>query len=154
MITPDKKWYQNQNLNKGPFSDTHVISIVEADTVTYNEPTKPLELQKKPRKEPSILQILCIHHQNNHIGSQSSIDAITQLTTKLKMKPIYINNAPPTLSHTTINSNKIWENLTHPIHTQNHITTIPRLPNYETILQPKFNPEHCYYTDKSFKEPT
>ena len=82
IIHPDTKWYQSFNPYTGPFLDTHIISIFGADTIIYIEPTKPPNLQRsnkeeKPRKEPATLQLLCIHHQNNDIGTQPTLDQLT-----------------------------------------------------------------------------
>jgi hypothetical protein len=44
LITPDPQWYQNSTPLLGPFPDTHNIIHFEADTITYKEPTIPIEL--------------------------------------------------------------------------------------------------------------
>ncbi|HYP43503.1 MAG TPA: hypothetical protein VEQ18_05725, partial [Candidatus Nitrosocosmicus sp.] len=44
LTLPDKKWYQNLPPHIGPFPDTHVVTYIPADTITYFEPTKPLEI--------------------------------------------------------------------------------------------------------------
>ena len=43
----DNKWYQNHTPYIGPFLDTHVIAHIPADTITYEKPTIPLELNKR-----------------------------------------------------------------------------------------------------------
>src|ERR1700737_3068407 len=67
LISPDTNWYQNFNPHSSPFSDTHIITHFAADTITYEEPTIPPELNI-PREELSTLQIFCITHQNNNIA--------------------------------------------------------------------------------------
>ena len=54
----------------------------------------------------------------------------------------------------TFNNKSQWKKTNSPplIETQLH-RTFP-LPNYNTLLPLKFNPDHSYYTDGSFKEPT
>lgn len=53
----DIKWYQNYSPYTGPFLDTHVIVHFAADTITYEEPTKPPELNKRQTK-PLAIHIL------------------------------------------------------------------------------------------------
>ena len=54
----------------------------------------------------------------------------------------------------TVNNKSQWKKTNSPslIETQPH-RTFP-LPDYNTLLPLKFNPDHSYYTDGSFKEPT
>ena len=44
LISLDGDWYKNLNSYIGPFPDTHVIVHFAADTITYEEPTIPPEL--------------------------------------------------------------------------------------------------------------
>ena len=81
-----------------PFLDTHIISIFGADTIIYTEPTKPSNLQKtneeeKPWKETATLQLLCIHHQNNDIGTQTTVDQLTQIAITLNIEQTYTKPA-------------------------------------------------------------
>ena len=110
--------------------------------------------EEKPRKEPSTLQILCIHHQNNDIGTQTTLDQLTQIAKTLNIKQIYTNPAPPTPMPIIINNKSQWRKTNSPplIETQLY-KTFP-LPDYNTLLLLKFNPDHSYYTDGLFKEPT
>ena len=78
LISPDTNWYQNFNPYTGRFPDTHIIAHFTADTITYEEPTIPPEL-KIDRKELSTLQILCIHHQNNNIGTHVQMNQLTHI---------------------------------------------------------------------------
>lgn len=39
FITTDPNWYHNLNPHNGPFPDSHVITHLKADTITYDEPT-------------------------------------------------------------------------------------------------------------------
>jgi hypothetical protein len=73
LISKDIDWYHNSNPYTGPFLDTHIIAHFAADTIIYEEPTIPPELNIT-RKELSTLQILCIHHQNNHIGNHEQMN--------------------------------------------------------------------------------
>ena len=109
IIYPDTTWYQNPSPHTGPFPEAHIILIFGADTITYTEPTEPPKPQitnkeEKPQKEPSTLQILCIHHQNNDIGAQTTLDQLTQIAKTLNIKQIYTNPAPPTAMPITINN--------------------------------------------------
>jgi len=45
IITPDTNWYHNSNPHLGPFPDSHIIVLFEADSMTYKEPTIPPEIQ-------------------------------------------------------------------------------------------------------------
>ena len=71
----DNKWYQNHTPYIGPFLDTHVIAHIPVDTITYEESTIRLELNK-PQVEPSTIHILCCHHSNNNVGNIEQINAL------------------------------------------------------------------------------
>ena len=51
LVTPDINWYQNYSPHTGPFPDTHVLAYFHADTITYDEPTTPKNINN-PRIEP------------------------------------------------------------------------------------------------------
>jgi hypothetical protein len=72
----DEEWTTNDSPYKITFEDTHVSIHFPANTIIYNEPTIPPELNKEPQKESLAIRILCIHHQNTEIN-------ITNLETKL-----------------------------------------------------------------------
>ena len=74
LITTDPTWYHNLHPHKGPFPDSHVITHFKADTITYDEPTIPPELQIEPRTESCDIRILCIHHKNTPINPTGYID--------------------------------------------------------------------------------
>lgn len=80
LTIPDINWYQNFTPHIGPFPDTHVIAHFSADTITYKEPTIPLDLYT-PYIEPLAIHILCIHHQTFTIGTPNQL---TALATTLK----------------------------------------------------------------------
>ena len=101
IIHPKTKWYQNPNPHTSPFLDTHIISIFGADTITYTEPTKPpisqtTNKEEIPRKELATLQLLCIHHQNNDIGTQTTLDQLTQIAKTLNTTIYKADPAHPT----------------------------------------------------------
>ena len=51
-----------------PYPYTRIIAHFAAYTITYEELTIPPELNI-PKKEPSSIQTLCVHHQYNNIGT-------------------------------------------------------------------------------------
>jgi hypothetical protein len=75
LVIPDINWYQNYTPHTGPFPDTHVLAHFTADTIIYDEPTIPQNINK-PRTEPLAIHILCIHHQNHTIGTPNQINTI------------------------------------------------------------------------------
>ena len=107
LISPDTDWYQNSNPHTGPFPDTHVIAHFAADTITYEEPTIPPELNI-PRKEPSTMRIFCIHHQPNTIGTYEQLQLIHDTTTHLQILLSHTQIAPPTPPNITVNPSKKW----------------------------------------------
>src|SRR5665213_608406 len=108
LISPDTNWYQNSNPHIGPFPDTHVIAHFAADTIMYEEPTIPPELNTT-RKEPSTIQILCVHHQNNNIGTAEQMKLINDAANNLQILQSYTQIAPPTPPNITINPSKKWD---------------------------------------------
>ena len=78
LTIPHNKWYQNHTPYIGPFPDTHVIAHIPTDTITYEEPTIPLELNK-PRVEPSTIYILCVCHSNINVGNIEQINALHKI---------------------------------------------------------------------------
>ena len=54
----------------------------------------------------------------------------------------------------TINNKSQWKKTNSLPFTQTQIFSTIALPDYNTLLPLKFNPDHSYYTDGSFKEPT
>ena len=152
ITSPDTDWYKNPNPHIGPFLDTHVIAHFAADTITYEEPTIPPELNIT-RKEASTLQIFCIHHQNNNIGTHEQMISLKDIVNNLQILQSHTQIAPPTPSNTTVNSSKKWSKSNYPnIRPYNNIPT-PQLPNYQTNLPLKFHPQFSYYTDGSFMKP-
>ena len=114
LIIPDNKWYQNHIPHIGPFRDTHVIAHIPANTITYEEPIIPIEMNK-PRVEPSTIQILCIHHGNNNIGNIEQINTLTTIFNNLQIPQVHTQIAPPTPPNIQLNKNKKWNALTYPI---------------------------------------
>ena len=152
LISPDNNWYQNCNPYSNSFPDTHIIAHFAADTITYEEPTIPPELNM-PRKEPSAIQILCIHHQNNDIGTYEQLNQLTQITSNLSIQQPYIQTATHTPPNTSVNPSKKWSKLTYPNTPMLNEIHVPQIPNYQTNLPLKFHPQFSYYTDGSFKKP-
>jgi hypothetical protein len=139
LISPDTDWYKNPNLHIGPFRDTHVIAHFGADTIAYEEPTIPPELNIT-RKEPSTLQIFCIHHQNNNIGTYEQMKSLKDIVDYLQILQSHTQIAPPTPPNTTVNSSKKWSKSNYPNILPNNNISTPQLPNYQTNLPPKFHP--------------
>ena len=148
----DSKWYQNHTPYIGPFPDTHVIAHIPTDTIIYEEPTMPLELNK-PRVEPSTIYILCVHHNNNNVGNLEQINALNTIFNILRILLVYIQIAPPTPSNILVNKSKKWNTTTYSITNLRQNNEIPPLPDYETNKPLKFPPQYCYYTDGSFLPP-
>jgi hypothetical protein len=152
LISPDTEWYKNSNPHTCPFPDTHVIAHFAADTITYEELTIPPELNIT-RKESSTLQIFCIHHQNNNIGTYKQMKLLKDIADNLQILQSRTQIAPPTPSNITVNSSKKWSKSNYPnIPPYNNIPA-PKLPNYQTNLPLKFHPQFSYYTDGSFTKP-
>jgi len=81
--------YSSHHIQIGTKTSTHTpahshthIAHFHADTITYEEPTIPPKLNI-PRKELSTLQILCIHHQNNYIGTYEQLNELTHIVNNL-----------------------------------------------------------------------
>jgi hypothetical protein len=139
LISPDTDWYKNPNPYIGPFQDTQVIAHFAVDTITYEEPTIPPELNIT-RKEPSTLQIFCIHHQNNNIGTYEQMKSLKDIVDYLQILQSHTQIAPPTPPNTTVNSSKKWSKSNYPNILPNNNISTPQLPNYQTNLPPKFHP--------------
>jgi hypothetical protein len=152
LVSPDIDWYQNSNPHTSPFPDTHVIAHFAADTITCEEPTIPPELNIT-RKKPSTLQIFCIHHQQNSIGTSAQMELIKDVANNLQILQSHTQIAPPTPLNITVNPSKRWakSNYSNPFPHTN--TPTPQLPNYQTNLPLKFHPQFSYYTDGSFIKP-
>jgi hypothetical protein len=105
LISHDTDWYHNFNPYIGPFPDTHIIAHFAADTITYEEPTIPPELNIT-RKELSTLRIFCIHHQNNHIGNYEQMNKLTNIVNNLQILQMHAQIAPPTPLITAVNPSK------------------------------------------------
>ena len=95
LISPYTNWYQNFNPHSGLFPNTHIIAHFDADTITYEGHTIPLELNI-PRKELSTLQILCIHHQNNYIRTYEQLNQLTHIVNYLSIQQLYTQIATHT----------------------------------------------------------
>ena len=129
-----------------------IIAHFAADTIIYEEPTIPPELNII-RKEVSTLRILCIHHQNNHIGNYEQMNQLTDIASILQILQIHTQTASPTPLNTTVNPSKKWAKSTYPNPPTNNNTPIPQLPNYHTNFPPKFHLQFSYYTNGSFMGP-
>ena len=137
LTIPNNKWYQNHTPHIGSFLDTHVIAHIPKDTITYEEPTIPLELNK-PRVEPSTIHILCVHHGNNNVGNNVQINALTTIFNNLLILLVHTQIAPPTPPNIQVYKSKKWNALTYPITNLLQNNEIPPLPNYETNI-PLYN---------------
>ena len=152
ITTLDKNWYHNLSPHKGPYPDTHVVTYIPADTITYEEPTKPPEFTKS-RIEPSALHILCVHHKNTSVGNNEQITALTTIFNKLQIPQPYIQIAPLTQPNTEVNKSKEWNKLIYPTENSTTNYNTPPIPNFINDKQPKFVSQYCYYTDGSFLPP-
>ena len=117
-----------------------------ADTITYEEPTIPPEFNTT-RKEPFTIQIFCIHHQNNSIGTYEQMKIINNTANNLQILQSHTQIAPPTPPNTTVNPSKKWAKSNYPsILLHNNIHT-PQLPNYQTNLPIGYSPAHVTHKD-------
>ena len=105
LISKDIDWYHNFNPYTGPFLDTYIIFHFAADTIIYEKPTIPPELNIT-RKEVSTLRIFCIHHQNNHIGNCEQMNQLTDIANYLQISQIHTQITPPTPLNTAVNPSK------------------------------------------------
>ena len=101
LISPDVDWYKNFNPYIGPFPDTHVIAYSATDTITFEELTIPPELNIT-RKKPCTLQVFCIHHQNNNIGTYEQMKQLTYTSNNLQILQIHIKFTRRKLVHTNV----------------------------------------------------
>ena len=152
LTIPYINWYQNPTPYIGPFPDTHVITHIPAYTTKYEEPTKPPELNE-PRIEPLAIRILCVHHQNNNIGTIEQMDTIKNICNNLNITRTITQIAPPTPQNIEVNKSKTWNALTYSSPNTHYHNTIPPIPNYENETPLKFSPQYCFYTDGSFNPP-
>ena len=129
LISPDTDWYKNANPHTCPFLDTHVIAHFAADTITYEEPTIPLELNIT-RKKLSTTQIFCIHHLNNIIGTYEQMKLLNDTTNNLQILQSHTQIAPPTPSNITVNPSKKWSKSNYPNTLPHNNIPTPQLPNY------------------------
>ena len=120
-------WYHNFNPYTGPFVDTHIIAHFAADTIIYEEPTIPPELNNT-RKELSTLRIFCIHHQNNHIGTFEQMNQLTDIANNLHILQIHTQIAPPTPLNTVVNPSKRWAKTKYPNTPNNNKHIYPTTP--------------------------
>ena len=125
LITTDPNWYHNPTPHEGPFPDSHVITHFNADTVTYDEPTIPPELQIEPRTESSDIRILCVHHKTMHVGPTNYAGQMHNIATSLQIPTKFHTTAPPTPINTSVNRCKYWSLLPYPPppHPPSHPTT-------------------------------
>ena len=131
LVSPDINWYQNSNPHQGPFPDTRVIAHFVADTITYEEPTIPPELNL-PRNEPSTIQILCIHHQNNNIATPEQMKLLKDTANCLQILHCHTQTAPLLLQTSPLTLVKNGLHQTFLI----RYYTIPHLPLHsQTIRQ-------------------
>ena len=152
LTIPNNKWYQNHTPYIGPFPDTHVIAHIQADMITYEEPTVPLKLNK-PWVEPSTIRILCLHHSNNNVGNIEQINALNTIFNNLRIPLVHTQIAPPTPPNIQVNKSKKWNTIIYPITNLSQNNETPPLLDYGTNKPLKFLPQYCYYTDGSFLPP-
>ena len=92
LFIPDTNGYQNFSPYIGPFLDTHIIAHFAADNIAYEESTNPQDINKS-QLEPLAIHILCIHYQNQSLGTPNQIDTLKTTikkptnTTILRTKP-------------------------------------------------------------------
>ena len=156
LVMPDKNWYHNPNPRNGPFPNSHIITHFKADTITYEEPTIPPELRNEPRIENHAIQIICIHHKNTSIGTETFAQQMKNIANTLHIPEMVCQIAPPIPPDTPVNRNKKWDKLTYP---PPPIPPTTQIPTYLWNINPvqclplKYLPQFCYYTDGSFKPP-
>ena len=107
----------------------------------------------KPQTQPFAIQIFCIHHQNQNIGTLNQIETIKSTIDRLQIPQYHIQNAAPTSTNTLVNKNKNWNKLIYPPQINQTPTKTPPLPQYEINSILKFRPQYSYYTDGSFVPP-
>jgi hypothetical protein len=151
LTIPDEEWTTNETPYKTKFEDTHVSIHFTPDTITYTEPTIPLELNKEPRIEPLAIRILCIHHKNTEIDIEDLETKLLQITTNLQISPPYIKTPPPIPENVKVHKHPKWNKTLYPTHL--HQTTPPQLPSFPQTQYKKLLPQYCYYIDGSFTPP-
>lgn len=69
---------------QGPFPNLHVISHSKDNTITYQKPTIPPDVDTTPTMAScNALHILCTHHQNTPIGSYKQAQQPNPITYKI-----------------------------------------------------------------------
>ena len=91
-----------------------MISHFKADTITYDEPTIPPELQIEPRTESRDVRILCVHHKTTTVGPTNYANHMHNIGTSLQLPPTFHTVAPPTPINTRVNRCKNWSQLPYP----------------------------------------
>jgi hypothetical protein len=79
------RWYQTSKPLIGPFPNMHTIIHFEADTITYKEPTIPIELNHHLRKEPSTFHVYYIHHRDAVFFNTNNIQQFLPILHTLNM---------------------------------------------------------------------
>jgi hypothetical protein len=146
LITTDPNWYHNLHPHERPFPDLHIITHFIADTITYDEPTIPPELQIEPGTKKCGIRILCIHHKTTPINPIGYIGRIHNIGTSSHIPDIFTTTAPPTPTNTPVNQSKKWSQLTYPPPsplTQLQPNNIPPITNHDICLPPKYPPQFC-----------
>jgi hypothetical protein len=95
LVIPDINRYQNYSPHTGPFRDTHIIDHFAADTIIYDEPITPLDINI-PRIEPLAIHIFCIHHKNHNIDTTDQINTVITIIENLQITQYHIQK----VSHT------------------------------------------------------
>ena len=112
-------------------------------------------LKFKNLEQKIVLYILCIHHKNTPISTETYTQQMKNTTNTLRIPDMFSQIAPQTPLGTLVNCNTKWTKLTYPPSPPPtiQIPTNPRNINPEQCLPLKFSPQFCYYTDGSFKPP-
>ena len=128
---------------------THIPTYTQTH---ISSPTLPPELNI-PIKEPFSIQLFCIHHQNNNIGTYKQLNQLTYISNNLSIQQLHTQIVTHTPPNTPVNTSKKWSKLNYPNTSILNETPIHQLPNYQINLSLKFHPQFSYYTDGSFKKP-
>ena len=104
-------------------------------------------------KEPSTIQMFCIHHQNNNIGTYEQRKLLKDIAYNLQILQSHTQIAPPIPSNTNVNPSKKWSKSNYPYALAHNNIPAPQFPSYQTNLPLKFHPQFSYYMDGSFIKP-
>ena len=130
------------------------VTIVDATLIVMERLIVFHMVESEPRTENCAIQIICIHHKNTPIGTETYTQQMKDTANTLQIPKMFCQIASLTPLDTLVNHNTKWAKLTHPPPPPTIQTpTNPWSINPKKCLPLKYPPQFCCYTDGSFKPP-